>query len=224
MRYSTQEIAGIRAIELWELKRDSYFTSGEYPFLIGDSEDLARLEVVANFELRTPSEIIACSQDFDLSHWMTKRRAEEERYHFDADKVLGTWPDHQASPKFLSVHRDTQTRQVKPRVKLGLARIGEPWHLPAVLRFGNWNDCPDAVVHCALLRSWQSQFGAEIAGASSNTLECIVSRPPQDREAALALAWEQFWYCDGIVHQRCRTISNLAASLIDSNYWYFWWD
>ncbi|MBL8817724.1 MAG: DUF4253 domain-containing protein [Planctomyces sp.] len=27
-----------------------------------------------------------------------------------------------------------------------------------------------------------------------------------------------------IVEQGCESISNLAATLVNSGYWYFWWD
>lgn len=224
MKYSTQEIAGTQAIKLLEVRRNSYFRSGEYPFLIGDPDDLARLEVIAEFECRSPREIIERSQSFNLGKWLYERRAEEEEFDFDATEVLGNWPGHRVPSGSISLHRDSLTGEAKPSVLIGLATIDEPWHLPAIMRLGNWNDCPDAVVHCALWRNWQQNYGAEIVGVSSDTIECIVSRPPQDREAAIELAWQQFWYCEDIVHQGCQTISNLAATLVDSKYWNFWWD
>ncbi|MCO6044027.1 DUF4253 domain-containing protein [Aeoliella sp. ICT_H6.2] len=224
MDYSTLEIAGAQAVELLELKRVCYSSSGMYPFLIGDSDDLTRLQLVGDFENRSPGEIIHSSAAVDLSLWMARRQEEEELYDFDPAKVLGTWPASRVVRDSITVHRDDLTNKAKPRVQMGLATIDQPWHLPAVLRFGNWNDCPDAVVHCAFLQHWQREFGAEIACASSHTLECIVSRPPLDQDAALHLAWEQFWYCENIVHEEYQTISNLAAALLGANYWYFWWD
>ena len=38
------------------------------------------------------------------------------------------------------------------------------------------------------------------------------------------LAWEQYLYCQDIVVQGCETIANLAATLLNSPFWYFWWD
>lgn len=224
MEYSTLEIAGAQAIELLELKRESYRSSGEYPFLIGDEDTLLCLQAIANFEGRAPSEIVQRSLSLDLANWMSTRREEQELYSFDAEQVLGSWPDQTAAPGAISLHRDEATNKTKPKVQMGFAQIDQPWHLPAMLRFGNWNDCPDAVVHCAFFARWQRLFGAEIAAASSDTLECIVNRPPQDKEAALALAWEQFWYCGDVIHQGCDSISKLAAQLLESNYWRFSWD
>jgi uncharacterized protein DUF4253 len=59
---------------------------------------------------------------------------------------------------------------------------------------------------------------------SGDIVECAVTRPPTDRNAATILAWEQYWYCVDIVEQGCESVSNLAATLLNSPYWYFWWD
>jgi hypothetical protein len=40
----------------------------------------------------------------------------------------------------------------------------------------------------------------------------------------MALAWEQYWYCLDIVDQGVGSVSALAATLLNSTYWYFWWD
>jgi hypothetical protein len=59
---------------------------------------------------------------------------------------------------------------------------------------------------------------------SGDVVECVVTKPPTDRNAATNLAWEQYWYCVDIVEQGCESVSNLAATLLNSPYWYFWWD
>jgi hypothetical protein len=113
---------------------------------------------------------------------------------------------------------------IKPEVYVGLARITKPWHLPAVLKYGDWNECPEPEVHCAFHSEWHDRFGAQITGMSGDVVECMVTNPPTDREQATALAWQQYWYCADIVEQGCGSVSNLAATLIKSPYWYFWWD
>jgi len=40
----------------------------------------------------------------------------------------------------------------------------------------------------------------------------------------MELAKEQYIFCNDIVDQGVGTVSALAATLLDSNYWYFWWD
>ena len=93
-----------------------------------------------------------------------------------------------------------------------------------MLSYGNWNECPRPEVHCAFHRQWQESYGAEITGISGDIIECVVSKPPTDEKAATILAWEQYWYCSDIVEQGVNSISNLAATLLNSTYWYFWWD
>jgi hypothetical protein len=93
-----------------------------------------------------------------------------------------------------------------------------------MLKYGAWNECPGPEVHCAFHREWQERFGAEITGMSDDVVECAVKNPPIDRKAAVVLAWEQYWYCSDIVDQECESVSKLAATLINSPYWYFWWD
>jgi hypothetical protein len=38
------------------------------------------------------------------------------------------------------------------------------------------------------------------------------------------LAREQYLYCSDIVWQGVGSVSNLSKTLLNSNYWYFWWD
>ncbi len=51
-----------------------------------------------------------------------------------------------------------------------------------------------------------------------------VKQRPQTREAAIDLAREQYVYCNDIVDQGVGTLSVLAAVLMESDWWYFWWD
>jgi hypothetical protein len=107
---------------------------------------------------------------------------------------------------------------------MGLVPTTTPWEVPAFLRMGGWNSCPDAAVHCAIHRYWQSQFGAVIVAATADVVEMDVSRPPGTREAAMELAKQQYNYCSDIVDQGTETLSLLAASLLNGAAWYFWWD
>lgn len=51
-----------------------------------------------------------------------------------------------------------------------------------------------------------------------------VARQPQTREQALELAREHYVYCNDIVDQGLGTLSNLTATLMANDWWYFWWD
>ena len=79
------------------------------------------------------------------------------------------------------------------------SRVEASWQLPAVLRYGSWNDCPEAEVHWRVHREWQDAYGAEIASIPGDVVECIVEHPPIDRTTAVILARQQYAYCGDIV-------------------------
>ncbi len=224
MTFSPLKVAGSDAIRVLNEHRKSYPTTGLYPFLIGDAEDFERIQGASHYNKEEPSAMIRESQDLDLEEWIGERRREAEEYDLSPDDLLGDWPGEIVEKGSIGLHKDLLSGKVRSEVYLGLAKIEAPWQLPAALKYGGWNDCPYSEVHCAFHRRWQENFGAEISGMSSDIVECIVTKPPTDQESAIALAWEQYWYCADIVDQGCESIANLAATLLNSNYWYFWWD
>jgi hypothetical protein len=222
--FTTLKISGESAIGSLMQQRNSYPQSGDYPFLIGEADDVERLQEAAEYNEQSVDEILHEAAQFDVAAWLHERRAEAEEYEFSEDDTLGEWPGEIAEKGAISLHRDILTSEVRSEVYLGSAKIALPWHLPAILKYGGWNDCPDPVVHCAMHRYWQKEFGAEIVGVSGDVIECIVKNPPRDQETAIKLAWQQYWYCTDIVDQGCETIANLAATLLNAEVWYFWWD
>jgi hypothetical protein len=223
MTFTTIKIPGTDAIRILSEHRARYPDTGYYPFLIGDDEELAQVSEAAEHNDEDPATIIRASLGIKIADWIAGRRKEAQEYEF-SDEILGDWPDEIPETGSIGLHKDVLTGEIKPEVYLGLAKIEKPWHLPAMLKYGAWNDCPEPEVHCAFHREWQERFGAEITGMSGDVLECAVKNPPTDQKAATLLAWEQFWYCTDIVEQGCGSVSNLAATLLNSPYWYFWWD
>jgi hypothetical protein len=224
MDFTTIEVPGVDAIQALTHCRERYAETGLYPFLIGDAEDLGRVEEAAEFNPQDPAEVIKASFEVSIADWIAANRKDAEEFEFSPTEILGEWPRKNPEMGSICLHKDIVSKKIKPKVYLGLARIEEPWHLPAVLKYGGWNECPDATIQCAFYRSWQERFGAEITGMSGDTVECAVKRPPTNRDDAIALAWEQYWYCGDIVDQGCSFISNLAATIMNSPYWFFWWD
>jgi hypothetical protein len=100
------------------------------------------------------------------------------------------------------------------------------WEALAYIGFGGWNDCPTDEEHVAILRHWHEQYGAKLFAQGRDMIECIVDRPPATREAALALAREQLLYAPGTLSEfgHDQTLQNLAAALLNSRHWIFWWD
>jgi hypothetical protein len=222
--FDTLEIPGRKAVEILHAHRAEFGRTGVYPFLIGNADELSRLSEAGECDDRTPSEIIDMSHRVSVAHWIEERRDEAAEYEFDRAATEGLWPGEIAAKGEILIHRDVLSQRIHPVVYLGLARIESPWHLPAVTKNGSWNACPDPEAHCAFFRHWEKDYGAEIVTLSGDVIECLVSRPPTSREAAMELAWQQYWYCSDVVEQGVETVANLAATVLNSNYWYFWWD
>jgi hypothetical protein len=96
----------------------------------------------------------------------------------------------------------------------------------AVLGFGGWNACPPPEIHVAVLRYWNSVYGARLQAMSYDIIELVVDRPPKDSAEAVSLAREQFAYANDIVLQggKLNTIGLLAKSLLSASRWVLWWD
>lgn len=101
--------------------------------------------------------------------------------------------------------------------------VEKPWQVFSYLPFGGWNECPDTPELMAMAKRWYEQYGAIPAVVTHDVLEFRLPRPV-DREAALALALEQYAWCSDIVEQGVGTIGALADTLARSTVWYFWWD
>ena len=224
MTFTSIQVHGTEAVERLNELRDQFAKTGKYPFLIGPHQDRETMIKSAEFNRQSPEEILRASQKIDLEEWVAERRAEVEEYGDSPYEDLGEWPGEIHDKGSLILHKNAVTGNFLPEVFIGLAEVETSWQLPAVLKFGGWNDCPDAEVQCAFHRKWQAEFGAEICSVGGGVIECTVNQPPQDQQSAMQLAWEQYWYCADIVDQGCETISNLGATLLKSPYWFFWWD
>jgi hypothetical protein len=221
--FETVIVAGDKAVEELIRYRALFRDSGLYPFLIGDSEALAQLSEQMEFDKRPwrkswPRPRSSAPRNGSASAARKWRRTDAI---FSA--IQGNWPDKPPEKGQMQAHRDPLTGNIKETVLIGRVQIAEPWQLPAALRFGGWNDCPEPEIHSAMFMRWQEKYAAQIVSISGDVVECLVGRPPTEREVALELAWEQYLFCYDIVEQGCQTVANLAAALLNSDYWHFWW-
>jgi len=169
----------------------------------------------------SPAEIIQKSLEVNLKNYLDERFAED----FEIDtEMIGDWPMSEVVQPELVAHKELLSGRPLEKVFIGLIPTSKSYEIPAFLNFGGWNECPDSEIHVAIMRYWHEKYGADIISVTPDTVECTVKKPPQTKEEALALAKEQFIYCPDIVFQGTGTISNLAASLINAENWYFWWD
>lgn len=215
--FETKMVNGKDAVsELSELRKNK----STIPVIMGRADDLTLL--ADNFENYQVSEesILSLSNDITFPAWFEKRASEDEDYY---EMPHGEW-DEKAHKLDLSVHLSVMTRKPLKKVVIGIIPVEHSWAVPAYLKLGGWNECPNPEVHLALMKKWEQEYGAKVACVSSDVIEFTVEQPPRTKEDAMKLAEEQFIYCADIVHQGVETIENLAATLMVSKVWYFWWD
>jgi hypothetical protein len=153
MSFTTLKVAGRDALRLMDEHRARYQTTGKYPFLIGDAEDLERTLEKLETNEQDPAASIKASLNVTPAAWIAERQKFAEDYGYAANGDAGSWPGEINDKGSICLHKDIETGKIKPEVYLGLAQIDQPWHLPAVLRFGDWNECPPPEVHCAFHRA-----------------------------------------------------------------------
>ncbi len=239
--YSTH---GRHALEAWE-HLSAELSGSASPVVIGDARELENVIGMMEFDAqRAEAEILelAAQLEFPAGYREIQRREYEhlmDQYRNDPDMAqfvteyeepstmpLGEWPSAASlySSPGLSVARNVLTDQPFDEVMIAAVPTTDPTEIPAFLRFGGWNENPPPEWHVAALRHWRDQYGAQLVGLSSDVMNVRVSSRPENREAAIDLAFVQFEYCSDIVTQGFGNIAPLAAHLMNDDWWYFWWD
>jgi hypothetical protein len=238
--YEVLTVPGREALTEWERIRDE----GEFtPIILGGADDLERVASAVDPERTIGLQYVALQYGWGLKHpdglaamrdaeWEAFLQRYRERREDDIvaslededEEPLGEWPDSADKNVGLLALFDWQTGDVHDEVHIVLLPGTDATRAPALLNFGGWNANPPPGFHVAALMSWQERYGAVPVLISGDVIELRVTRRPETREEALELAREQFLYSDDIVYQGVGSISNLAASLMVSDWWYFWWD
>lgn len=222
-------VPGASALREWERLRAE---GRGWPVVVGDDKALAVLTGYYNQSRATdPAAIIAEAGTLSFPDCLGTIEDSEE----PDDDALSSMPDPDAAPWPDKVNvsgislanpgtaSDLMTRAHYDRCHILILPTSQGWEVPAYLRFGGWNACPPPAVQVAALRSWHQRFGAELVGLQTDTLNLRVDRRPADRAAAMALAWEQYRYCPDLAED-AGTLTELAATLLADDWWYFWWD
>jgi len=227
--YPLQAVPGSVAVRQWRTLQAEWRKEGCSALLLGDAKEVRRLAdgFACN---KTPIEkLLEGAKAQKASRILGKRlKVAKESYDPDGPKErplpMGKWPSQPVEAQELGSHRDVLTRQPKETVYFAKIPTVHAFEIPAYLQFGNWNACPSAEEHVAILRQWSERYGLEMYALTGDVIECEITRPPADREAAIKLALEQYLYCSDIVDQGVGSIAGLAAILECSTHWYFWWD
>ena len=194
--------------------------TGFHPILQGDAADY-ELVLEGMEQGDEPDNILREAEKIVVPEWFERRIAGTPLPCDDDD-----CPSESGSDAFLRIvtHLDPVADEPKPEVLIRNFKVPDAWHAFAHLAWGGWNKSPTAAEHCAIHRYWAEQYGAEVVSITSNEVQCRVSRPPTDRESAIKLAQAQYVYCEHVVDQANQSITALAASLVNSKYWYFCWE
>jgi Domain of unknown function (DUF4253) len=224
---------GKPAVELWGELRELIGVTKHWPVLLGSVDEIEHHREMIDLNDGPVSETIKYALTIDAPNWLDRRQSDRLEQFEELNEAedstqfmnpLGEWPDELPQALSLMTPYDITTRKPHERVAIALAPTIWPWEVPALLRLGSWNECPEAAAHCAVQKYWYEKYGAEIVAATPDVIEMTVPRPPETREDALELARQQYIYCADIVDQGTETLSNLAATLLHGKYWFFWWD
>jgi Domain of unknown function (DUF4253) len=217
--YELVMVPGNLALDtLWKLRHES---GGFTPVLLGDREDVQRIAEYSDFVAGKAEDVLRAAEAISPIDWFQQRQAEDPEYYQDEP---GDWPYKDLEPHSISSHLDIVSHDPKPQVYIAKVPTANSWEVPAYLQLGGWNECPPPEALVAISKYWHERYGAEIVSATGDVLEYVVSRPPVTREAALELAQEQFLFCGDLIHQGMGNVTNLAAILLEGQYWHFWWD
>lgn len=223
--YPLVAVPGRDAVAEWRRLREAWRAEGRYPVMLGHAGDVRDLAAALS-GAGAPEEHLRAAEGVSLDAFFEARLAEVgERDGEEADLFLGEWPAPGTAPPHVpGAHADLLTGKPRPLVYMASLPTANPWEAFAYLGYGGWNACPGPEEQVSVHRRWHERYGAEPYAVCGDVLECLVSRPPADREAAEALAREQYLYCPDIVEQGTQDLRTLAATLLDGPAWFFWWD
>lgn len=214
---------------LWERLRALVPSTGYWPVLrlsyasMGWSAVHTRVEV-ETLAARSAQAVVDEAGGVDLPAWLDARQAEHAGDPADPDEadaqeaLIGSWSSNRTAKQGFWI---VTAQLPSPWLELRLVPTSVAWHVPAFFTYGNG---PRPAEHVAILQAWHRRYGAEIVTSAGDTVEMSVSRPPRTRKAAWTLAFDHFAYCPDVVRQGTLTIGRLAASLLNCDKWYFWWD
>jgi hypothetical protein len=138
-------------------------------------------------------------------------------------EVVGEWPESLIGDSFkVTAAHDVVSGQAWPRVHIAIIPTSDPTTVPAYLRAGGWNDMPEPAALVAALRVWRQRYGAELVALAYDSMDIRVERTLSSRDEAIELAREHFLFCPDALNE--MTLRELAAHLIENDWWFFWWD
>lgn len=206
----------------WKSLRSAVEKSGLYPVILHDQ--YASFQWSMDDASETPiAEAIAAANEIDPAAWFKSHM--DDIGKDDPEDVIPRDPgavcEISQEPLIL---RDPLTRKPRQNLFIMLVPTTRGYEVPAILNWGDFNSCPRAEEHVAILRYWHERFGTDVVAMDGATLELLPARSPAEGEESLAVAIEQYLYCPDIVDQGVGSVDALAYSLAKGPMWFFWWD
>lgn len=227
------KVKGKDAWAEWQRIREE----GEYyPVILGPEHEIDYLS--DNFEFQDVADLSGVDDLAFPDLYLEQLKADAEAYDievvpdaFNLEKAvarqLADWTDEAytdggkaAEPVVIKNFNG----KYHPEVYLAKIKTDDWTTIPALLRFGGFNECPSNEWHASALRYWREKYDVELVSLTHDVLELRARRRPQSKEDAVRLSMEQFYYCSDIVSQGVNDPNNLAKILMQQDFWYFWWD
>ncbi len=207
------------ALERWKVLYNITLESEFYPIMIGDFAAVSMHEDQLDIYQAHTHSLLTQGYATNTSRMILERL--RERMHRIPRGTLPTLHTETLEERFFTL--EVPQKRSKPIMHIALLPTTKGQELPAYLNFGGWQSCPPAVEHVAFWRHWSVNYGADPVILTGDVLEMRVRRPPKDLKQAYELAFEQYIYCENIVVNGLESIDRLAAALMHSPTWYFWW-
>lgn len=218
-------VGGVAALETWQKLQVMAEDTGMSPVVLGGDGLTDQLLVQGSSHPNwvDPESIVETSLNIPVPGWFLRRQSANPQAN---DFTAQEWPAEPPAPPQTQLMASIDPQTMNPLAQVWIALLPTPasWEVPAYLQFGGFAKCPEPAEHVAIWRRWQALYGAEVAAVTSDTLEARVTRPPDNRAAALRLAREQCIYCGDILASGVQSIEALAAYLLTSPMWAFWWN
>lgn len=206
-------------------------TAGQWPVILGNPlvpgiDELSRLlDDIASDRARPANQLLADAEALDARAVLDRRWDETLPIDEDEDDQEAVEVFDESLPPGLVLPIPAPLTPTSGTATIALVPAAASEDVLALLGWGDWNACPPPEEHVAVLREWRRRYGAVVKAISPDTLELAVARPPTSFDDALVLAREQYAYAPDIVDQgEHSSVGALAAALVDSRHWHFWWD
>lgn len=230
-------------LDQWQQAHDLIAITGLYPVVVASKETMLEgiLREFSGPAAVETTEIVRQAQEMDALQILAKylsypgdtsgktpvevfSAAEPETYLPWFHEFLGPWPENVDPEDFSRQSKSLAYYEALDSVILCFLPVEQSWKVPALLRFGAWNDCPLPVEHTCIHLSWYKRYGVEIVALGRSDIELFVSRPPTTLQECRRLALEHFAYSSDTIYQEDWSLTDLVAHLLHNHLWFFWWD